>query len=266
MLWAAWLCTMPLRAQFDFTPMSGRSMGMGGASTALTDLASALYNPAALANQKQTGLCFSYLRPMNIGEIATVYAGGAVPTAMGTWAASYTHYGNKNYYEQQASLDYALRVAKTIYLGIAFHYMNAATSDPYYDPQHVLTFTVSMQYTPSDQLCIGARIYNPTAVTIHNETAMHTPAIFNLGISYLLASELLATAEIEKNFYHPSTLRAGLEYTFLDICHARIGIATNPIIYTFGFGLKYGHLALDLATQVHNALGWIPLISMNYLF
>jgi len=203
---------------------------------------------------------------MNIGEIATVYAGGALPTSMGTWAASYIHYGNSNYYEQQASLDYALRVAKTIYLGVAFHYMNAATSDPYYAPQHLLSFTASIQYTPSDRLCIGTRIYNPAAATLNNETALHTPAIFNLGVSYRLVSELLATAEIEKNFYHPSSLRMGLEYTFLDICRARIGMATNPIIYTFGFGLAHEHIVVDLSTQVHNALGWIPMISMNYLF
>ncbi len=266
LLCVAWLCTMPLRAQFDFVPMGGRSSAMGGASVALTDAESALHNPAALALQKQTSLCLAYSQPMNISEIATAYAGIILPSSTGVWAANYLHYGNSNYHEQQASMAYALRVTETMHFGVAFLYLNAATADPYYAPQHLQTFTASLLYAPSDNLCIGARIYNPTAVVLRGETALHTPTIFNLGISHLLTDELLATAEIEKNFYHHASLRMGLEYTFLDICHARIGLATNPIIYTFGFGISHEHLAIDLATQVHHSLGWLPLLSMHYLF
>ena len=266
MLCVAWLCTMPLRAQFDFVPMGGRNIAMGGASVALSDMESALHNPAALALQQQAGISVAYTQPMQLPEIATLYAGGAVPTKSGTWAASYLHYGNSNYHESQASLAYALRVAKTIHFGLAFHYLHAAAADPYYDPQHLLTFTVSAHYAASDKLSVGVRAYNPAAVTLRGNTPLHTPTIINIGIGYLLADELLATAEIEKNLYHPATLRMGMEYGFWDYFHARMGLATNPIVYSFGFGVSYGHVTADIATQIHNILGWLPMLSMHYLF
>ena len=260
------LNTAPLFAQFDFPPMSGASAAMGGASVALSDNGTALYNVAGLARMERAEVSLAVRQGFLEEGLGYASVGGAVPTSFGSWAASVVHYGNSDYNEQQVSMAYAMPIGEFFSLGAAFHYLHSGTSDPYYDQLHRFTFSLAMQYFPSDELTVGFKAYNPVAVVAENAESVPVQALFNLGVAYRILDELLAVAEVEKNLYYQSTLRFALQYQFNDAYALRVGLNTKPVIYTFGAGVQFDHLGADFSVQIHNVLGMTPLLSAHYSF
>ena len=65
---------------------------------------------------------------------------------------------------------------------------------------------------------------------------------------------------------YDSDLRFGLEYTFFDFVNARIGLSTNPMIYSFGIGIDRSSWGVDIAMMMHSTLGVTPQISAMYKF
>ena len=139
----------PLFAQFDFPTLGGTSAGMGGASVALTDDESALANVAGMARLESVAAAISFRQTFVTGGMGYAWAAVALPTAAGSWGVSAMHYGGPEYNEQCLSLAYALPIGEAFALGTAFHYLHSGTSDAYYDPQNLLTFSLAMQVAPS---------------------------------------------------------------------------------------------------------------------
>ena len=260
------LKTAPLFAQFDFPPMAGSATALGGAHVALTDEESALFNVAGLANMESPFVSMSVRHSFIVDGIGYASVGAAIPVNYGSWALNAVHYGNTDYNEQQISFLYAMPIGDAVSLGAAFYYLHSATSDPYYDPLHRFTFAVAMQYYPTELITVGFKAYNPIAVVSESSQSVRTPSLFNLGVSYRVLDELLAVVEVEKNLYHLATLRFGLQYEFLDDYAFRIGLNTQPVIYSFGFGMQFEHFGADLAVQIHNVLGTTSFLSAHYRF
>lgn len=256
----------PLFAQFDFPSMSGAGAAMGGMTVALDDPQSAYITIANLATLQSANISLSVRQNLISEGLGTASVAAATPIGFGGIALSAIHFGDAEYNEQNISLAYALPLSENISLGAAFHYLHSATSDPYYDPLHRLTFSIALRYRPTDELYLAFRAFNPVAVLSYKEEKVHTPALFTLGASYLLTNELLTTAEVEKNFFYDATLRLGLQYCFHDNYYARLGIATKPLLYSFGFGAKWSHLGADMAFQFITPMGPAPQLSLFYLF
>lgn len=256
----------PLFAQFDFPTMNGSSAAMGGMSVVTSDPTAAYSTLADLATLQTTTISLAVRQNLMADGLRYLSAAAAIPISFGGMSLSAIHFGDAEYNEQSFSLAYGIPLGEDISLGAAFHYLHSATSDPYYDPIHRFTFSVAMRYTPTDELLLAFKAYNPIAVFSDKESRVHTPAVFTLGAAYWLSSELLAAAEIEKNLIYDATLRLGLQYCFHENYFARVGISTQPVLYTFGFGAKWEHLGADLAFQFSSHIGITPLMSLSYTF
>lgn len=266
LLWVVSQFATPLFAQFDFPPMGGASSAMGGTSVALDDDESAVTGIAGLAWLKSGMAALSCRNNFNTEGLGYIAAAFAMPVNVGGWSLSAVHYGNVDYNEQRVSLAYALPLSKTLSLGAAFHYLHSGTSDPYYDPLNRLTFSVAMLLRPDDRLSVAFKAFNPIAVTVGDQQGSHSPAVFNLGVAYWLLEDMQAVAEVEKNYYRPASLRFGMQYRFFEDYYFRMGLATNPVIYTFGMAMQKDHLGLSMAFQIHSVLGMTPHLSLNYRF
>ncbi len=255
-----------LQAQFDFPSMGGRSAALGGCSVALDDAESSFDNWAAMGGLEHTVLSLSGRQQFVSEGLGYARLAAALPVGFGAWGASLLHYGNSDYNEQQVSLAYAAPAGRKVRVAAVLHYLHSATSDPYYDPVHLLTFSVAIQYAPSERLTVGFKAYNPLATEMHTDVYSRTPALLNLGVAYRLLDELLAVVEAEKNLYSEATLRMGLEYLFLENYAFRVGLNTHPTIYTFGLGIRQRHWGVDLSAQMHQVLGMTPQLSAYYSF
>ncbi len=262
----ALLFATPLFAQFDFPAMNGRGAGMGDAVTALDDRESAMYNIAALAHLDGSVVATGFRQSFMAKGMGYFSLGAATPVGFGSGAVTLVHFGNSDYNEQCASLSYGISLGESISMGVSFHYLHSGTSDPYYEPLNRVTFSLALQYAPTEAFLVGFRAFNPVAVVSDDERSLRVPALFNLGFSYKIMEDLLAVAEVEKNLYQLATLRFGLEYIFVEDYAFRVGINTQPVIYTFGFGLRKDHFGVDIAAEFHNVLGFTPQMSLNYKF
>jgi hypothetical protein len=72
--------------------------------------------------------------------------------------------------------------------------------------------------------------------------------------------------EVEKDLENPVMLRAGVEYHIARSAWVRFGIATGPMAFSFGFGLKFGKITVDMVSGYHQALGFSPSGSIIYSF
>lgn len=233
---------------------------------ALDDEASAIFGVAGLASVKQTSISLSVRQNYLMKGLGYAAVGLAAPSGNGAGAVSLVNYGNVDYNEQQASLCYALPLGHQLSMAAALHYLRSATSDAYYTTLNRVTFSLAVQYRPSELLTVGFRAYNPVAVAAENDDAVPVPALFNIGVSYWLRDELLAVAEVEKNLYRTAMLRVGLQYLFHDNYFLRIGLSTNPFVYCFGAAMQREHLGADVAMQLHQILGLTSQLSLHYRF
>ena len=262
----ALLFATPLFAQFEFLSLGGRGAAMGGTAVALDDASSAMAGIASLSGFERTEIALGVRQNFVAEGMGYAMLGGIFPIGFGAMSATVLHYGNSDYNEQQTTLAYALPLGRSVSMGVALHYLHSGTSDSYYDPINKLTFTMAVRYCPSNVLAVAFKAYNPAAVFIDRDDSQRIPSIFCLGISYRLMDELLAVSEVEKSLYQQATLRFGLEYTLQEVYFFRVGVNTQPAIYTLGFGLKLKDFTVDIAGQVHSVLGLTPQISIQYKF
>lgn len=262
----ALLMAVPLFAQFEFPSMGARSAAMGGVRVALTDAVSAMWNLSALSVVDAPTVSLAARGSVKNTGLGYASLAAAAPLGVGTASATAVHFGDADYNEQQLSAGYALLLSDAISLGVAFHYLHSGTSDPYYDPLHRVTFSLAMQYRISELLTVGFQTFNPLAVIAENDDAVRLPATVAVGVAYRLTDELLGVAELYKNIYYRPSLRFGLEYLFLDVYLARVGVATAPVVYTFGLGMERERFGVALAAQVHSLLGMSPQLEAHYNF
>jgi hypothetical protein len=57
-----------------------------------------------------------------------------------------------------------------------------------------------------------------------------------------------------------------LEYHPVDNLYLRCGVASNPSLSCFGFGLKLKQFVIDMSAQYHWVLGFSPQFSLGYEF
>ena len=262
----ALLYAAPLFAQFDFPSLGGRGAAMGGVLLTLDDAMSAMSGSATLAYAERSAIAVGARQDYLAEGMGYAMLGGIAKVGFGALTASMVHFGNSDYNEQMLSLAYGIPLGKSVALGVMLHYLHSGTSDPYYDPINAATFSLSVYARPSEDFGLGFKTFNPQSAFFDGNGNPHLPALMSVGVSYFLAEDLLAVAEVEKNMYQKATLRIGLEYSLQNMFLFRLGINTAPVIYSFGFGMRLSSFGFDVAGQIHNVLGFTPQLSMFYCF
>ena len=55
-----------------------------------------------------------------------------------------------------------------------------------------------------------------------------------------------------------------ITYQVIEVLYIRAGVATTPVVASFGLGLKIKALRIDIATSYHTTLGLSPSLSVSY--
>ena len=180
------------------------------------------------------------------------------PTSdVGAVVANYLHHGNVDYHEQQLTAGYAIRVAQWLHVGVAARYLHLGTSDGHYAPQQWLAASALLRTTFADNCAMtftaGTRPWDN----------MH-PYRLHLQALYRPLPQLLTVVEGESE--ERMRMRLGMEYCYEGRFFLRTGLATHPMIFAFGIGMRQQHYAIDLAVEVHNSLGLTPHSSLTLWF
>lgn len=257
------LAVSRLPAQGGYPGAAGaRGLAMGHTGLVFTDLYSLHANPAGLAELQAFSAAATVEQRFLISELRQASAAGALPVAGGAFGLRLQHYGFELYREQQVGLAYARRLSEGFRLGAQFVYFG--NQIPVYGSRHLLTFQLGVQARLLSQLTFGAALFNPLRLE-RSEAGEQLPSRFALGLGYTPSPQLLLTLEAEKDLDYPVRVKGGVEYRIVRPLLLRLGAASNPGLFTFGFGLRLGDgLGIDLAGSWHQYLGFTPGISLIF--
>ena len=243
----------------------GRAAAMGGTAVAMMDFWSLRNNQAGLAWLTSGTAGFAFENRFLLADLMTEEAGIAIPFKPGTLGVSIKRYGNSLYNELNGGLAFARKFGKHFGAGLEFDYLRLHLAGEYGD-KNLITCQIGIIFQPVKKITVGVHIVNPYPVKTAVNPPEYLPASINLGIAWQFSDEFLAAIEAEKELLNLPVFRAGAEYHFTKPLFVRIGISTNPMSFTFGFGVESGKIKIDFASGYHQLLGFSPSGSVVYLF
>jgi len=257
-------CSIKTYSGNENFPVGSRSAGMGNASVANPDFWSIHHNQAGLAYISSISAGVYFENRFLISSMGIKSLGVVFPTNSGVLGLSFNNYGYSLYNEQKIGLSFAKMLHEKFAMGVQLDYLSNTIQE--YGSKSVVTFEVGVMASLTKQLILGAHIYNPinaklSSTDLYDE---RVPSILRVGVGYTFSEKVLFSIETEKDIYFKSVFKAGVEYHVIDILYLRTGIATNPTLNTFGFGIDYNGLKFDVASGWHQILGITPQFSLIY--
>lgn len=260
--WASW---STIRAQNGLPQNAGaRGAAMGNAAVTFTDINSVFVNQAGLGYLEQAAVTvYGERRFLAADGLNSFLLGAAYPhKSLGTFGLSVHYFGFDTYNEQKIGLAYGRKLFKRFSLGAQFNYL--ATRIDQYGTAHNATFEVGVLAKVTKQFHLGAHVFSPLRLRLPNGD--YIPSLFKIGVAYLPSQQLRLTAELEKDLERPFNVRFGAEYHPMKALYIRAGVSTDPLLLSFGLGLRLKGLRIDVSTSYHQNLGFTPGLSVAYIF
>lgn len=244
-----------------FMANNARSIGLGGSGVAFSGLASLGNNPAGLADLEGWGAGVQAEQRFRLSELQLLSAAGAISAGSGSFGLQLNYFGFEAYNEQKIGLTYARKLFDQLYLGAQLGVFN--TRIPEYGSRALITFDLGLLAPLSRELTFGFHLLNPIRQEIIEGEYLAT--VLRFGLQYQPAEKIHLLAEVEKDIQQPVRVHAGLEYQIIDPFFLRLGVATEPVAMSFGFGYALsGGLSIDVAASYHQVLGFTPAFGVVY--
>ncbi len=246
-------------------PLGPRSAALGHASSTLYDVWSTHNNQGSIGFLRQAQVGAFCENRFFIKELTQSGFAAVVPIKKGTFGLCYSSLGYKLYRESQLSLSYGIKLSENISAGIAFDYLNTKIADIYGQANAFTgSFGVTAKLLP--QLIVATHIYNPFRAKITNYNNEKIPTIFKVGAQYSFTKKVYLLAEAEKTSTQKVNVKVGIEYLPVKTVYIRAGGCSYPTLASFGLGVNYKGLKIDLSSMYHSILGLSPQIGLSYAF
>lgn len=255
-----------VKAGGGINTIGARQAGMGRTSVSITDFWSIQNNQAGIALADKVGIGIYYENRFLINELSNKNAAVVVPTRIGVLGLTYSHFGYDLYSDMKIGLVYARSFGQYFRMGVQLDYLLTSLGDNYGTKSNV-TFEIGVQSDVTENLTIGAWVYNPIQVKLTDYNQEKIPAIFRLGLSWKIMKGFLANIEAEKNTnYAPIVIKGGLEYGINEKFFFRGGFSTREEIFSMGFGFNIKFIRFDISAVMHQSLGFSPQASLIFQF
>ncbi|MCP4440918.1 MAG: hypothetical protein GY810_18510 [Aureispira sp.] len=240
-----------------------RGAAMGNASATFTDINSAFSNQAGLGFLEHMSFtAYGERRFLADGLNSFLFAGAYPHKKFGTFGLSVNYFGFQGYNEQKVGLAYARKLFKRMSLGVQVDYLGTRIAE--YGSAHAVTFELGVLVKITDQFSLGAHTYSPIRIKLPNQDFI--PGNIKIGAAYQPGESVVLTAELEKGLdNHPFIGRFGVEYWPVHAFAIRAGVSTDPVLASFGMGVRFKGLYIDVAANYHMVLGFTPTMSLSYV-
>ena len=244
-------------------PIGVRSAALGHASSCLFDFWSARNNQGSLGFLRKSEIGAFYENRFFVKELTQSGFAAAIPIKKGTFGLSYSSLGYKLYRESHMTLSYGMKLTDNIAAGIGFDYLNTRIAD-IYGNANALTGSVGLTAKILPQVVISSHVFNPFRAKITNYNNEKIPTIFKLGAQYIFSKKVSILAEAEKTSAQKINMKGGIEYNPSSLIYLRVGGSSYPTQASFGVGVNYNGLKIDMCTSYHSILGLSPQIGLSY--
>ncbi|MBR4739175.1 MAG: hypothetical protein IK058_04135 [Bacteroidales bacterium] len=212
---------------------------------------------SVMSDDTSRGVALDWRQGFRLTALADKTIRLQLPTGTtGLVMAAYSHRGDVSYHEQQLALGYGIRVSPWLRAAVAARWLHRGTDDAHYIARQWLAPSALLQASlknTSLTLLAGTRPWDDIR-----------PWRLHLQTAYRPLPQLLTLAELECE--ERTRLRLAMEYIYEDCWMLRAGMATQPVVLTFGLGVHQRHYSVDLAVEMHDALGITPQISLVLWF
>ncbi len=252
-------------AAHENSPAGGRGAGMANASVCLSDFWAVHNNQAALADFKSIAVGAGFENRFLVKELSQKTAAFVFPAKTGVFGVTTSYFGYSLYNETKIGLSYSKRLGNWLSAGVQLDYLSVHLGENY-GKKGTFTFEAGILAFLSKDITFGFHVFNPVMAKLSDYDNERIPAIVRAGLSYSFSGKVIATMEIEKNSIEKQQFKAGLEYRVIRTAYLRAGMSTNPTLGSFGFGLDLKNITIDVASSVHQVLGFSPQFSVIYHF
>ncbi len=246
-------------------PIGSRSAALGHASSCLFDIWSTRNNQGSLGFIRKTEVGAFYENRFFVKELTQSGFAAAIPIKKGTFGICYSSLGYKLYRESQTTLSYGMKLNDNISAGIGFDYLNTKIAD-IYGKANAFTGSFGLLAKILPQVVISSHIYNPFRAKITNYNNEKVPTIFKFGAQYIFSKKVFIVAEAEKTSAKKINIKGGIEYNPSSLVYLRVGGSSYPAQASFGLGVNYNGIKIDMCTSYHSILGFSPQIGLSYAF
>lgn len=245
--------------------VGARSAGMAHTSVTLTDIWAIHHNQAGLAFLEHPSASVYYENRFMIKEMGLSAVAFAMPAKSGTFGIVYHSFGYSQYAETKFGIAYGRKLSEKLSAGIQLNYNTIRLGD-IYGKNQALTGEIGVRAQLTDELTLGAHVYNVSRAKLSGYNNEYIPTIMRLGMDYKISKKVFVAAEAQKDIDNRIIFKSGIEYHVIEAIYLRAGISTNPVLNTFGFGLAHKGIHLDVAASYHQVLGFSPQVSLTYNF
>ena len=175
----------------------------------------------------------------------------------GYLGAVYSLFGDTEYNEQQACLTGGMQVEEWLSLGVRGHYCRMQMDDVHYDTRQWMGLSAVARFSIGKRVRLGIEGGTRPWDDIHPWRGL-------VALEYRPNRGMLSVVQLENE--ERWRVRLGVEYCYRDHFLFRCGMATAPLLLTFGLGFRSTGYYIDLAVESHNILGLTPQISLGLWF
>lgn len=256
----------PRRADGQAAEGGARAVALAGAVTAVAGDAWGHANPAAWATLPGRAVALFASEGYGMDELRLGAVRYAEPLAFGTVVAGARVFGFDAYRETSFEAGFArgmgLGSARRLYAGLRVRYERVRVAG--YGGAGAVGLSVGGLVEVAYGVRFGFAAANVNAPRWTRGDEL--PRTLALGVSVDAAPGVLVALDVMKDVRFPASVRAGLEAQPVRALALRAGVATAPVRFAAGAGLRLAHLSVDIAADRHEVLGWTPAVSLALLW
>ncbi len=247
-----------------------RAAAMANATVALHDFWAISHNQAGIIGIETIAAGMFAGNRYMMAELVDASVAAIIPAAGGNLGVSMQYFGTEFYSESKAGIAYARPFGEKLSTGVQLSYLYTSIAEGYGRTGTFLA-EIGLIYEISPGLFLGTHVFNPTRSVLkttsnHQNVEDYISTIIRSGLGYHISKKVLLSLEVEKEMRHPPVPRVGIEYRLIESLHLRAGISNNPVLNTFGFGIRRGNLQLDISASHHYLLGYSQQAGLIYAF
>ena len=243
-----------------------RRAGLAGAFTAVNgDLWALGANPAGITGLTRPVAGMYMERRFLLKEINSGAFAFAMPFNEKHFVAlDFSGFGFATYNDSRLALSYATNLLGKLSLGAKFNVVHTTIKE--YSSATSFVLDAGLQAQVTQTFTMGFSIFNASQSYLSKAIREKIPTVLNLGVCWKPSKKVMATADISKAENYPLSFRFGVEYQPVDMLAIRAGVATNPLILSFGLGVKWKNAILNVANTWHERLGYTPHLGIDFAF
>lgn len=274
--------SLPAFAQLVSNPHlpTPAAQGMGGAFTAAARGSDAvLWNPAGLGMSHGTGGRLAYHQPYGTAFLSHLAASGYtfLPRKAGSIGVAIQSLGTRLggetiSSETEISVAHGVLLQEDIHSALSFGYalkliswgLGESVEGPSgsYDLGSSTVFGLDVGATAKlwDRFYLAGAFHNINHPQMGEYLKRDLPRTMTAGVQYEPYYGVRTTFDIERRLDAGTVFKAGGDLQVVKPFHIRVGVMSNPNIFTAGFGLNYRDLIVDYALLYH------PILAPSHTF